>query len=420
MASASGSRWKRLVLPVLVTGLCGWLAYGAIATGMAGFHENRGDGGRALRWRATSPAALALEAERLAQEQNHVAADAAARRALKRSSLQANAMRVLALSASARARPDEALALMGRAGHLDPRDGAALGWLFERALARGDHRRAILYADNLMRRSPQTQNLLSSALTALLKEQEARATLVERLSIGPPWRGTFLSFAARKGAAADVAALFQALEHTSSPTTDGEAYVFFSRLVAEGKYREAKRYFDALVGRPNQVAALVYNGAFAGQPGPPPLNWQTFSVAGGEAHWRLGDGGPMGSLRVSHDGFSSSSPLVGQLILLTSGSYEVTARSRVNDPAAAGRFSLQITCVTGPRLVSASLRGTPGQWTPLKAGFVVPTEACEAQWLYITPVTGDRREVAEMFIDDIVVRRADPGRARFDQPDWNR
>ena len=42
------------VLPVLVTGLCLWLAYDVIATGMAGYNENNGEGDQALRWRPTS------------------------------------------------------------------------------------------------------------------------------------------------------------------------------------------------------------------------------------------------------------------------------------------------------------------------------------------------------------------------------
>lgn len=418
MASASGSRWKRLVLPVLVTGLCGWLAYGAIATGMAGFHENRGDGDQALRWRPTSPAALALKAERLTGVQDYEAADAAARQALGRSSLRADALRTLALSASARGRADEALTMMNRAGRLNPRDDQTQGWLFERAMARGDYRRAVLHADALMRRSPQTQAPLSSALTALLGYGEARTVLVERLSVDPPWRGPFLSVAARKGADADVAALFQALKRTPAPVMDAEAAAFFSRLVAEARYRQAKRYFDAIVSASDQVAALVYDGEFAGRPGPPPLNWQATPGSGGSARWTMDDGAPLGSLRVSHDGFSSSGALVGQLILLTPGFYQVSARARIDDPVAAGRFNLQITCASGSRLVSMSLRGAPGSWASSQAGFTVPPEACEAQWLLITPVTGDRREIAEMSIDDIVVRRAATSSLPPEEPGW--
>lgn len=418
MASASGNPWKTLVFPVLVTGLCIWLAYGAVTTGMAGYHEGRGDGDRALSWRANSPLALALKAERLASVQDYEAADAVARQAFGRSSLRADALRTLALSASARGRVDNALILMSRAGRLNPRDDQTQSWLFERAMLRGDHRRAVLHADALMRRSPQTQIPLSSALVALLGGGEARTVLVERLSVDPPWRGTFLSIAARKSADADVAALYQALKRTASPATDEEVSAFFNRLVAEAKYRPAKRYFDALVSAPNRAATLVYDGGFAGQSGPPPLNWQAVPGSGGSARWALADGAPLGSLRVSHDGFSSSGALVRQLILLSPGFYQVSARSRIDDPLAAGRFTLQITCASGTRLASMTLRGAPGTWASSQAGFSVPSEVCEAQWLLITPVTGDRREIAEMLIDDIVVRRAAIGSLPREEPDW--
>lgn len=418
MASASGYSWKGLVVPVLVTGLCGWLAYGAIATGMAGYHENRGDGDRALSWRANSPLALALKAERLIGVQDYEAADDLARQALRRSSLRADALRTLALSASARGRADEALTLMSRAGRLNPRDDQTQGWLFERAMARGDYRRAVLHADALMRRSPQTQAPLSSALVSLLGDGEARTVLVERLSVDPPWRGPFLFVAARKGGDADTLALFQALKGTVSPVTDEEATAFFNRLVGEAKYGQAKKYFDAFVSAPDREAALVYDGEFAGRPGPAPLNWQAIPALGGSAGWTLDDGAPLGSLRVSHDGFSSSSPLVRQLILLSPGFYQVAARARIDDPVVAGRFNLRITCANGSRLVSMTLRGAPGAWVSSQAGFSVPPEACEAQWLLITPVTGDRREIAEMSIDDIVIRPAATGSLPREEPGW--
>lgn len=416
MANASRSPWVGYVPPVLVTGLCLWLAYGVIATGMAGHYETNGAGDRALRWRAASPAALALEAERLVRRDDNAAADALARRALLRSSLRADALRTLALSVSARGRAGEALTLMSQAARINPRDVQTQGWLFERAMARGDYRRAVLHADALMRRSPQTQAPLSFRLAGLLGDNTVRAALVQRLSVAPPWRSAFLSIAARNAADDDVAALFQALKRTPAPVADTEAAAFFDRLVAEAKYRRAKGYFDAFVSRPDRKAALVYDSEFSGRSGPPPFNWQAMSSLGGSARWTLDDGAPSGSLRVSHDGFSSSSALVGQLILLSPGFYQVAARSRIDDPAAAGRFKLQITCANGSRLVLMTLRGTPGSWVPSQAGFTVPPEACEAQWLVIIPVTGDRREVAEMSIDDIVVRRAAIGSLPREEP----
>ncbi len=418
MASASGYPWKTLVFPVLATGLSVWLAYGAITTSMAGYHENRGAGDRALSWRANSPLALALKAERLTSVQDYETADVVARQALRRSSLRADALRTLALSASAGGRADEALTLMSRAGRLNPRDDQTQSWLFERAMARGDYWRAVLHADALMRRSPQTQAPLSSALVALLGDGKARTVLVERLSVDPPWRGLFLSVAARKGADADVAALFGALKGTTSPATDGETSALFDRLVTAGRYRQAKAYFDGLVGSPNRAVALVYDGGFAGRPGPPPLNWQAIPVLGGSARWTTDDGAPLGNLLVSHDGFSSSGPILRQLTLLSPGVYEVAARTRIDDPVADGRFNLQVTCANGSRLVSMALRGTPGAWASSHAGFTVSPEACEAQWLLITPVTGDRREVAEMLIDDIIVRRAAVGSLPREKPGW--
>lgn len=406
MLNAFRSPWMGYVIPGMVTGLCVWLAYGVISTGIAGYYENNDNGARALRWRRNSPAALALTADSLVRQGNYTAADSTARLALKQSTLRADALRTLALSASAEGRADAALSLMSRAGKLNPRDAQTENWLFENALLRADYSRAVVHADALMRRSPEVWPALSYTLAARLADRAVRAALVQRLAAAPSWRGTFLTMAARYGADADVAALFLALKRTASPATDVEAAPFFGRLVAEAKYRQAKGYFDALVSPPVQPTPLVYDGGFAGLPGPPPLNWEVTAGPGGSASWTLDDGEPSGSLRVSHDGFSSSRALVGQLILLSAGTYQVAARARAEDPTVAGRFKLQITCVNGSRLVLMTLTGVPGYWIPSRAEFTVPPQTCEVQWLQIVPATGDRREVAELSIDDIAIRRA--------------
>lgn len=397
-------RWRGFALSGIATGLCLWLAYGAITVGLAGYHEMNGRGDRALRWRPDSPTALALETERLIAVQDYEAADKAARAALARTSLEAGALRSLALSASARGRADEAQALMERAVRVNPRDISAQAWLFDRAMARGDFRNAVLHADILMRRSPQARVALSTRLALGLANEGVRTTLANRLSLDPPWRNAFIAVASRRGRDSDVAALFGALNRAGSPVQDEEAAAFFSRLIAEGKYRQAKDYFDRLVSR-NGEATFVYDGNFEGRPGPAPLNWTAWSTLGGSARWRSSDDTPLGSLQVSHDGFSSSSALAGQLILVPPGRYALSARARIEDPIADGRFRLQIVCAGGPQLVAMTLAGAPGSWKPSKVEFTVPPEGCAAQWLQVIPVTGDRREIADMSIDDIAVRR---------------
>lgn len=405
MDHASRPPWTRLVHAALAAALFLWLASSVIASGMASYYENGGEGGRALRWRPTAPAALAIKAAELMQRGDSAAAESMARQALLRSVLQADAFRTLALSAYSRQSVDTALTLMSRAGRLNPRDNQTQNWLFDQAMARGDYRRAVLHADALMRRSPQVWSPLSFMLATRLGDSTLRAGLVQRLSVDPPWRGTFIGIAARNGADDDIASLFQALKHTASPVTDAEAAAFFNRLVAEAKYQKAKQYFDALVSQPAGPPPLVYNGGFEGLPGPPPLNWQNNPGSGGSARWTLDDGSPLGSLRVSHDGFTSTATLVEQLLLLPPGQYRVSARSQVDDPAAADRFKLLIKCVGGSNLVLMTLQGSPGSWAQTQAGFEVPPAACEAQWLNIVPATSDRRDIAEMSIDDIVIRR---------------
>lgn len=380
------------------------LAFGVVSTGLAGYFESVEAPGRALDWRPRSPTALAQAAEAFAAREDYAGAAAAARRALKQSTLNAPALRVLALSAAAAGREDEARSLMKQVVSLNMRDGSAHAWLLGRALARADYAETILHADAIMRRSADASSRMTLVLMQAMETNEGRQALARRLERNPPWRTDFLSVLGRNGDIEQTGALLEVMATTALPPTDEEVAPFIQRLVAAMRFQDARTYWRNLSPRSPLDSPLVHDGDFAGRAAPPPLTWQTIRVRGGSAALTGETGASLGHLRLRHDGFSSSGTMARQLIFLPPGAYVVRARADVDEPAGGGRFRLEIGCAGGPRLTVLNLAGQPGRRIVSDASFAVPHDRCAAQWLIFRPNTGERRELVEMRIDDVQIR----------------
>lgn len=412
--STSGLPRAAALVAILVASVV--LAHGVISTGLAGHYEKSGQPDQALRWRAKSPAALTGAAAAAADRDDYPAAAAMARRALGQGALNAPAMRILAFAIAGSGRRDEAAPLMKQAVRLSLRDGPGQAWLLEQSLVAGDYGAAMTHADAIMRRSTAATGGMSLLLGQAIRVEAGRTALARRLARNPPWRGPFLLLLSRNGDIDTTSALFRAMVGTAGPPTVEEVSPFVQRLVATLRFDDARRLWHDLSGGLPPDLALIHDGGFDGHKAPPPLTWQTIRVNGGAAALTGEDDGPLGYLRLRHDGFSSSGVMARQLVFLRPGDYVVSARASVDEPAADGRFRLEVNCTAGPRLGVLNLESRPGPGVSSSMRFTVPAEGCATQWVIFRPNTGDRREPAEMRIDDVRVipgdEAPDGGRGR--------
>lgn len=395
----------RTLAPVAMVVLAVWLSWGILTTGLAGRFESMGQGDRALQWRARSPVALTQAALASERKGDYPAAAATARRAISQAPLEAGPMQILASATDALGHRRDAEVLMRQTVKLSLRDAQAQAWLLNQAMARQNYEAASLHADVLLRRSDEAVGSMTWLLMQIANSPEGRSALARRLSEDPPWRNRFLLTAARNGSVADMGALFGALAKTDQPPTDDELSPFFLRLASMGRYEDARRYWAAVArGRPVSLSQ-IFDGGFEGLGAPAPFNWQILRVAGGDAALLGPDKSPLGYARLRHDGFSSSSVMMRQLLFLPAGRYTLRATVQVDEPDASGRFRMELACFIGGRLGRLPLEGDVGKATVSSIAFEVP-EGCGAQWLVLWPTSVDRRDPVEMRIDDVEIRPA--------------
>lgn len=410
------SKLLRVAMLVAILSVSVVLAHGVISTGLAGHYEESGRPDQALRWRALAPVALTEAAAASAVRDDYPAAAAAARRAIGQAALNAPAVRILALSIAGSGRRDEAVLLMKQAVRLSLRDGPGQAWLLEQALASGDYGAAMTHADAIMRRTTAATGGMSLLLGQAIRAEAGRTALARQLAQDPPWRASFLLLLSRNGDIDTTSGLFRAMVGTAGPPTVEEVSPFVQRLVATRRFEDARRFWHDLSGGLPPDLALVHDGGFDGHKTPPPLTWQTIRVNGGAAALTGEDDGPLGYLRLRHDGFSSSGVMARQLTFLSPGEYVVSARASVDEPAADGRFRLEVNCTAGPRLGVLNLESRPGPGVSSSLRFTIPADGCATQWVIFRPNTGDRREPAEMRIDDVRIipgdEAPDGGRGR--------
>lgn len=360
----------------------------------------------ALRLAPGSPEVLrrAAEGELLAGESD----DAAylAERSLAEAPFNARALRVLGLATARQGDLQRADGLLTLAGNWSLRDDPAHAWLVEHRLRQGSYASAFAHADTLVRRRRDlTNQVFNLFTTAAIQDSRAIPPLVRLLAADPPWRGSYLAaLQERDEGDALLLSLGVALKSTAAPLSDVELGRIYQGWVRERRF-PAVAALRRELGRPS-LAAEVQNGDFS-QPLEdqlPPFGWTLGTAAGlvveaMEDDLRAGDK----ALRVDYDGYGGTAA-ASQLLLLSPGSYEFTARFRRENDSPAS-FEWVLSCVEGgaplmrlrlPQGADAEI----GKWANLSANLTVP-ETCTAQRLVLAPRAADRRSPLAVWFDDI-------------------
>lgn len=318
----------------------------------------------------------------------------AAHRALVVSPLDPGAVRLLADLAQEESDTPTARRLMTQAARLSLRDGPSHAWLLQDALNRGDDARVMFHADMLLRRDVGLRRTLFPTMHRLLDTADGRRAIIQRLALNPEWRILYLADAGRRGAPEAAAMLFDEFAASGHRPTDEEMAPLFKRLVENGQYDMVMALWRRHVPGAAASGKGLYDGEFAGRPGPSPLNWDFPARRGGEAVFT--DMGEGHGVAIHYDGWSPPSSVVRQVVFLAPGTYRLAAEVRMDSPAAANRFRIEVRCVGGRPLSKLGLEGLPGQWQTVAGPVVVPDGACGAQWIGFVPVAGEQQEQVDM------------------------
>lgn len=382
-----------------------WLGWEAIKTPLA----DRSPPALAVRLAPGSPEVLrrAAEAELLAGRFGN--AQALSTESLARAPFNARALRVQGLAEARLGDTDRADEMLTLAGNWSLRDDPAHAWLIENRLRRGDYRSAFAHADTLARRRTDLYPSVFRLFTAAaVQDPRALPVIAELLSRNPPWRLAFLEHLheAENGAPV-VGGLAVALEPTDAPFTAYELQRLYTAWLAAGRF-DGILEIRRRLGRP-PVNFLLQNGDFSTkiEDQLPPFGWTVETGAGiGTAVVEDDLRAENQAFRLEYDGFASG-VFTRQLLLLSPGAYRLEGEWRAETPRPEMQIGWQIVCAQTGAIVSgpgSGLRNGSAEWSRFRQSFSVPRENCQAQWLQLVAVPGDRRTTIAAWFDQLQIR----------------
>jgi hypothetical protein len=190
----------------------------------------------------------------------------------------------------------------------------------------------------------------------------------------------------------DAAFLFKSLVATPDASAiAGEQAALVNMLITNRDYQRAYlAWINFLPESALSGIAFVYDGNFAGLPGPPPFNWQLFADGAGNAELARKSSLPQSTALDANYFSEQPSTMAQQTIVLEPGSYIFSySVTGSHDDDTGGSLGWTLRCLDKPGtelLRSGLLPSTP---TRVDVRFTVPTAGCAAQQLSLVGTSGD-------------------------------
>jgi hypothetical protein len=307
--------------------------------------------------------------------------------------------------------PRQAEALFYFSNSLSRRDVATQLWLIEDSVRRNDIPGALSHYDAALRSSPSSQQLLIPVLVNATSERGIVPPLATILRTRPPWRATYLDALIAGAPSPDN--LVQLLMMIGRPTSPEEEQLMarsINRLAEQNAFGPALRLYRRLAGDA-PAGQLLRNGGFDRPNVYPPLDWQLGDSGDISAEPRPAQrAGERQSLYV-RAATDARGQAARQLMLLSPGSYALSATSgRTGAPGPEG-LSWQITCATAPNSQLLDQQATPAGPTAqtVRGEFRVPASGCPAQWVSLQIVAGDQPGGTEAWVASVRIELSNRG-----------
>jgi hypothetical protein len=269
-----------------------------------------------------------------------------AERALQTQSLNANAIRLLALSAQSQGKMARANQLIALATKVTRRDSLTQLWLVQQALDQNNAPKAMKHFDVVLRTNAKAQTYLFPQLAELLEYEDFQIAFKPYLSVDRPWLGPFLSYVIWN--TEETPLLAMAIGRTKGMPASDQQYRSYEtqiigRLVGKQYYEDARQFYMTLKGADeNSFASIGLNprstdAKFA------PFNWRLDSDAGIGAYVRTN--------RKYTELFASASDVASgvvaqKLLYLLPGNYIFKQQSDIAVQGAGASASWVIRCMT--------------------------------------------------------------------------
>lgn len=365
----------------------------------------------ARRWAPWSAAARAADSVAHGQpgagETEWHTAQAEARAALNRDPTSVIAARSLGQIAALHNDLPRADRLFAYAEQLSRRDLLTELWMLEAQVRQGRVAGALVRYDRALRTNAAARPTLFPVLVLASGDPNVAPKLGGLLASRPPWGADFLAVMAESPHVPPnvlAAAVERAHLAVAVPAERAALAATIRRLADAGAYELALRVFRQAIGGTD--AGLIRDGGFEREPLLPPLDWSLAGEADLSATREPAANGMGLELRAEN---GRTGELARQLLVLSPGAYALSLVQAGAGPDPLARAVVAIGCANREAPLLTLPLGA-AQRTRSIARFTVPMQ-CPGQWLTIAAPDGlgDGPDRAPTVVDDVVVRRLDPG-----------
>jgi hypothetical protein len=310
------------------------------------------------------------------------ASQAAALDALGRYPIAEEPFMLAAVQALAKGQDARGEALLREAKRRNPRSRIARLLLLDRDLRAQRVAEAGDEIAALNRLVPAAGTAVVGELARLVRDPKTGPPLIKVLRRDPDMRDAVLQQLASTGADPELVLRISA-ESGRSPASAPWQGLLLANLVERGQSGRAYQLWQSFGGRGGGDAKGLYDGGFAGLPGPEPFNWWFSTSGAGVAERR------QGALEVVYYG-RASIELASQLLVLKPGRYRLQFQAEGDASGEGSRLAWTVGCVPGNRpIAEIRLAGIESAPRTIAGDFTVPASGCAAQWLRLAGVAGE-------------------------------
>jgi hypothetical protein len=267
------------------------------------------------------------------------------RRALRAQSLNAPALRLLAVHFQMKGDTKKASQLIGLAAKVTRRDTLSQLWLAQQASERGDSK-AVMYHYNIaLRTNSNIQAFLFPQITKLLEDQNYQSAFAPYLSQSTLWLPGFLNFAIWNSD--QYPALASTILSSGGLPANYIQYRTYetqiiSKLIASQRYPLAQRFYLSLKGATPKTFRTIVLNADTTDPKFAPINWR-FDAGSGASAIVAQRGG---QFEITASASAANSGVVAQkMLFLEAGTYRLSQQVDIRSLGKGGSANWIIRCL---------------------------------------------------------------------------
>lgn len=355
---------------------------------------------------ANAGARARLAQQALVAEQTPAAAKRAialAQDAVARDPIMPIALSTAGLGFELAGQGERARSVMLQADRLSRRVLTVQLWLIEDAVRRGDVPGALHRYDVALRTNRRASAILFPILNNVTAEEQMLRPMARLLSRDPAWRSEFTAQLVNEGPLRGVTGLALALAAQGSPLSQDYASLLMLRLSKERDYRDLLAVFRASFPEEARNDGLLRDPDFSRPGTARPFGWQF--VDGSDLGVARSAGGRAGAELYADSGASGEA--ARQLVLLSPGTYRLTARYADAEVPQGGEPRWQVVCGTdaAPKLGELPLTALSGERV-VGTTFAVPAAGCPAQWVFLTVPPATSEQAVSVKLAALSIERA--------------